>query len=238
MRLAAILFLLCAGLSGCATTPAVGIGKGQEVAFQQVALTYPRQPIGLSNAAIFDSARFGAGGGAVIGALAGLSCGPLFVLCSPIGAVIYGAGGALIGAGVGVAQTLPSETLEQLQRRVEAFSASHDVPAELMAAIAERGKGHWLAVAATPSTPVVQVRIESVSLYNDQVGRVGLGIRLFVITRPPGGDRRDETDRKFEYVGTTSEPRLWIEDPDDFVATSFRNAYVGIAHDVFAYLAK
>ena len=230
-----IALLLAAALSGCAGVPRT-IGKGEPVAFVEEPLEQQRPEIALTNAAIGQAAKTGTGGGMIVGAAAGLTCGPAFFICSPLGAVVGGLGGAILGAGVGAAQALPTEVQEQLQRRIDTFTREHKVREHLMSAIVDRGRGHWVPVSAQEAPAVVRIRIESVVLYSDQAGRVGLAMRIVVITRP--GETRSETTQAFDYVGVSSEPRLWIEDPDGFVAASFRQGYSHLGQSVFAYLAR
>jgi hypothetical protein len=220
-------------LSGCAGTPRT-FAKGESVAFVEEPVG--RQDIELTNAAVSQGARKGTGGGAIFGAALGLGCGPWFFICSPFYAATFAAGGALLGAGVGVSQALPSDVQAQLQARIQTFSRDNNVREQALNAIVERGRGHWVPTSATPSSAVVRVRIERVALYSDHAGRVGLSMSIEVATQPVGS--RSEVKQTFDYTGVSSEPRLWIEDPDSFVATSFRHGYADLAQSVFAYLAK
>lgn len=236
MRIAALLVVFVLG--GCATQPLGIIAKGDEVAVVSTPPTNERPPIGVTNAAIGQSATMGVGGGAIAGALYGLSCGPFAVLCAPVGAILGAAGGAIIGAGVGVAQGVSFDTRESLQRRMASFAASQSLDEALVQAIITRGNTHWVTAPGPDAPTVVRVRLEEITLYGDQGGRVGLFMRVVLLTRGARDAHRDEQEKSIKYVGATSDARLWIDDADGFVATSFRHACEGIAHDAFAYLAR
>jgi hypothetical protein len=222
-------------LSGCMAVPRT-IAKGESVAFVEEPLGHARTDIELTNAAIARGARAGGGSGMILGAALGLGCGPWFFICSPFYAATFAAGGALMGAGVGVAQGLPADVHAQLQARIEAFSRDNNVREQALVAIVERGRGHWVPASASESAALVRVRIERVALYSDAAGRVGLSMRIEVATHPDHS--RTEVKQTFDYTGVSSEPRLWIEDPDGFVTKSFRHGYADLAQNVFAYLAK
>jgi len=106
---AAALFV---ALTGCATAPAVKpLAEAETVT---VELSGPRASVGQvpvgSKVGLATAA--GAGGGALYGAAAGFSCGPFFVICSPIGAIAGAIGGAIVVGTEEAVTTLPDGQAE------------------------------------------------------------------------------------------------------------------------------
>jgi hypothetical protein len=191
-------------------------------------------PIETSNAAIKENAGTGLAGGAVVGALVGLGCGPLLVLCVPLGAVVYGAAGTVLGAGVGVAEDLPADTREQLERRLEEFARAHDVHGELSSAVMQRATGHWMIVPRSASSPSMAIRLEQATVRVLR-GRASLLLRARVVLERPAAGPFEKT---FQYLGPASDVSLWIEDRADFVQASFRDGYAFLAQSVIGEFAR
>ncbi len=138
IRLARNAVLACAvSLVGCASTnqlPTLGAHERVRI------VSGIDDELGLSvtkGKVVAADTKTGAKAGMVVGAVAGLSCGPLAVLCVPLGAIIYGAQGGAIGLLVGAAKSLPSEKTEQLSSRLEELRATHDFQAELLSAVTQ-----------------------------------------------------------------------------------------------------
>lgn len=84
----AVVVALVMVVGGCASTGPYAPKTNQEAAAGAVVGTL--------------GAAGGAVGGAALGAIAGMGCGfPVFIICSPVMAVVYGVGGAAKGGEVG-----------------------------------------------------------------------------------------------------------------------------------------
>ena len=89
-------------------------------------------------------AGVGAKSGALGGFAAGFICGPWFVICSPLGLIAGGAGGAVAGAAggavIGGANALPEETAEEIETALGIAIAERDLSTELATRIYERAR--------------------------------------------------------------------------------------------------
>ena len=226
--------VLCSFLSACAAPPM--IERGVPVTLVQEP---PRQgsfSVDISNEGIVQGAGGGMGLGAAGGALWGLTCGPWAPVCVLGGAIIVGLGGAVVGAGVGVATGLPAETQKHLQDRIDGFVAVHDPQQHLMNEIAQRASGHWMIVPRSPSSTAVFVRVERVTILT-MASRGRLRLQATVTTQGPGQER-DRAEKTVEYLGPPADVAVWIDNPNDFVAASFRDGYAFIAQSIVGTLSR
>lgn len=230
--------LLVAMLAGCAATRLEKIEAGQEVAIVSADRGSEGATIEISNKVIGKDAGTGAVGGMVAFAPLGLSCGPWAPLCVPFTAMVGAGVGALGGAVVGVAESLSSETKQQLRGRLDAYREANDPRQRVVEAIADQAKAHWTITPAGSAMTVV-VKLEEVSLHALREDRIALVVKAAVGIRRPGENAKTEPDTKtFDYVGPESDVRQWIEDRNDFVARSFDHAFGHIARRVVADLAR
>ena len=224
-------------LAGCASAP-TGIARGEPVAFVHEPLPYnERLEVKARDIAISQDLVGGATAGSVGGLLLGFTCGPYFPLCMGAGALVGMVGGAAIGAGIGVVESMPADSRRQLERRVSALPSGELVRERVMEAIVARGKGHWTEVRHSDAVKTVKVRVDQVTIYGARTGRVGLAMRVVLTLRPAGGSRHDEIEREILYRSPESEVRLWLEDAQ-FVESAFEEAYRSIAQSAFATLAR
>jgi hypothetical protein len=234
----AIPLLVSALLAGCATPRLEKIEAGREIAIVSANRSTENFLIDISNKVIGKDAGTGALGGMAAGAPIGLGCGGFAVLCVPITALIGAGIGALGGVAVGVVESLPAETSQQLRSRLDAYRAGNDPRQQVVQAIADKAKGQWtLAAPGSPTT--LLVKLEEVAVHSLREDRVALVVRAAVTVRRASATTTSDGDTKtFDYEGPASDVRLWIEDRNNFVAGSFNHAYGHIARSVFADLAR
>ena len=70
-------------------------------------------------------------------------CGPLAVLCVPLGAMTGAVAGSAAGAVVGVTGALSDKKAEKLRERMRRVSISHPIVADLQSNIADRARKYW-----------------------------------------------------------------------------------------------
>ena len=245
--------LLSLVLGACATQQLGTVKSGEEIAIVAYSESGPPPAIDISNKAIGRNSAVGGGGGAAIGALAGLSCGPFAIFCVPMGALAYGLVGAGGGAVVGAAQGLPAPVRDQLKAKIEDYSRLHNAPADLMTTITDKARGHWRLVSSQSGT-VVTVRLTEMAFQTVSDSRVALAISVDVSVKRPTDSPAPQmsvyvdrsrsvsptgaTEKTFNYVGPNYNVRAWIEDKDEFVANSFVHAYRQIAENMLAELVE
>ena len=222
-------------LCGCSTPRLAPIKGGEPVAF--VVTTNPQwEAGGIRNMAIREDAATGASAGAVVGTLIALGCGPFFLLCAPMGALVIGGGGAIVGAAAGSTGSLSDEQVAQLNGRLLRFRQSHNLLEELRANVVERGRKHWQVTADT-SQSVVTLELQEVSLNSTRDERVALVIRVLVTVTPGDAQTGKPTQKQFDYVGPVGNLPVWIDKRGDFVETNFKDACQHLAAQIVSELA-
>jgi len=231
VSLAVLISLLCA----CSTPRLASIKRGEPVAF--VVTASPQwEAGGIRNTAIREDAATGAHTGAMAGALVGLSCGPYFLFCMPVAALVIGGGGAIVGAAAGLAESLSAAQVAQLNERLHRFRQSHDLLAELRANLVERGRKHWQ-VSADTSPSVVSIELQEISLNSTRDERIALVMRVRVSVTPGAAPRGESTQKQFDYVGPLGNLPVWMDEYNDFVETSFKDACQHLAAQIVSELA-
>ena len=138
---------------GCATTPVTTVPSREQLGTVGiVAIGLPPKPESLGPIGPHAEAGRGARQGILVGAeagagtgfLAGLACGPWFVICSPFGFIAGAAGGAIAGAAGGAiagnANALPAETAAELEAALRTALAGRDLQSELAERVLVRAK--------------------------------------------------------------------------------------------------
>ena len=172
--------LALAVLSGCATAPQIGpIRSGESVAIVLTRGPAPEAALKIRNQALGDnvSAGAGAGTGMVAGGLWGLTCGPLAILCVPLGAMTGAVTGTAAAAVVGVTGELSSETAVQLRDRLARFQQSHDLVEELRSNVTGRARRHWTIVEASGS--VVTIELQNIALTSTRDEQTSFTLRAW-----------------------------------------------------------
>jgi hypothetical protein len=239
-RFATSTILLCAAalVAGCATTRLEKIESGETIAIVSGNRGAEGATIDISNKVIGTDAGAGFAGGLIAGAPLGLSCGPWAVLCVPFTAMVGAGIGALGGSVVGLAESLSSDTRQQLQAKLEAYRARNDPRQRIVEAIADRAKDRWT-IALAGAVRTVVVTVEEVSLHALREDRIALVVKAAVSLHGAGQAVPAYPDAKtFVYLGSSSDVRQWLEDRNDFVARSFGTAYEYIGRMVVSDLAR
>lgn len=232
-----IVVAVAALLSGCAAQ-LPSITRGEEVAIITSGTTHPS--IDLYNNAMGQSARSGATGGAVAGALYGLACGPFAPACVPMGALLFGGMGALGGVAVGATQGPEAEVRTRLLEHLTSHGRIQLAEREMVDSISATASasGHWRIVPDSAATSIV-VKLDEVALHARRGDRVALGMKAIITVRRSGPAPANPLDTKvFQYLGPESDVRVWLMDRGDFAAESIRQAVRHIAYDVVMGLSR
>jgi hypothetical protein len=232
-----VVVFTCAALGACATGLET-VQRGGEIAIVPVKGPGADPPIVVSGGQIVgEDAGAGSVGGTVVGALAGLTCGPLAVICVPGFASLGGFAGAGAGALVGGAEIMTSETFHQLEASVRPYAERHRPRDSLIAALKTRAASRFtLATDTSPSATVLAVRMSEATVYFLRDNRAMLALRASVISKAPGQEARRiaPMEQWFTYVGPVTPAWSWIDDENDFIAQSFDHAYEQLAESILA----
>lgn len=236
MKSRSLSVMLCLTLLvGCASNPQLPpIGSGSPISLSVVARSPPDGPAAVRDTTVGENVSTGAGAGAVAGALWGLSCGPLFLLCAPLGALMVSGVGMAAGAAVGVATSLPEDSATRLRDRLTRLRQAHDPVEELQVNLTDRARKHW-SLSAEASSSSLHVELQNLFLTSTREQRVGLVMQVVVTVRAADAA---PSQKRYEYVGPLSSLAIWLDDQNDFAQTSLRGASQQIALQIVADLAS
>lgn len=232
-----IWFVIAALMSACTTPRLVALRHGDPVSIIVAVSPDATDIVGIRNKTIGQDSRTGAGVGAGMGALIGLSCGPWILLCMPVAALALGGGGAIVGAGVGVAESLPKEKVAQLESRLIRLRQPPILRDALQGTVDEQAKKYWPRGSGSSPT-MIRIDLQEVFLNSMRDERIVLVVRVRVSI--DGGSLRhrgDLTQKYFEYVGQTSTLAMWLDAGNDFAEKSFGNAWQHLATEIVSELA-
>ena len=213
------------------------IRSGESVDIAVMASAPAEGGIKITNQALGSDTTTGVHSGLIAGGLWGLSCGPLAVLCVPLGAAAGALTGTVAGAAVGVTGALSEESSSRLRERVNAVRQSHDVLGELRSNITERAGKHW-ALQPGASLHVLNVEMHELALTSTRDERIGFVLRATVSLRDSSKSAAETPKQKlYEYRSPLSPLAVWMDPGSDFLNTSLRSATQQIATQIVAELA-
>lgn len=234
--LAAIALL---ALGGCTTTTRLAPLAGKAPVAFVVAQAPPAQDAAaVHDTALHDKSGSGAKIGTTTGALLGLACGPFFVICVPAGALTGAAAGGIAGVAIGVATTLPRETVSQLNDRLQRLQRSHDPVILLRTDVLDQARTHW-EIADDTSNRVVTLEVHGLFLTSTSRDRIALVMQVLVHTHDGmlGNNPKRVTQKSFEWVSKESSLETWLDENSDVPAVNLRNACQQVAAEVVSELA-
>ena len=236
MRTGFVLFL--SFVYGCASTPRLAhIAAGEQVSIEVGLSSKADGQSDLQNDAFGKDTGKGASGGAVVGGLYGLTCGPLLILCVPLGAAIGAVAGTAGGAAASIDGVLTKDQAEQLRDRLIRLNESHDKLAELKTNITDRAGKYWDLSSENPGHKVnVEVQdLIMASSHNDQVRSI-LRVQVSVSKT---GDKPTKTPKlkTYEYAGPYASLAVWLDENSDFADTSLTSAIQQISTQIVSDLA-
>jgi hypothetical protein len=225
-------------LGGCSTPPQITpIRRDESVAIVVVRSPQGNGVIEISNQALGNDTAVGAGSGAVVGGLYGLTCGPLALFCVPLGALAGAIYGTVGGAAVGVTGALSEENAALVRDRLSRVQQSHDLLNELRKNVTDSARKRWN-LSVDPSATVVTVELQDMRVTSTRGERVGLTVRVLVTVRPSGSPPQTAPKQMlYEYVGAFSSLAVWLDEGSDLLDTSLSSATQQIATQIVSELA-
>lgn len=209
---------LLALLAACATPPPPSpVHRGDAVALRVDRDPSPDAATPIQNLSLGPSASTGSGAGAVAGGLWGLSCGPLAILCVPLGVgfgAVTGLGG---GAVVGLASALPAEEATPLRERFGRVVASHDLVQELRVVLTRRASKVW-DLNATQPVYGLHVQLGSLALTSTRERDIGLVMAVSAQLRRSDDPAAPVLRTKpFRCAPPPSSLAVWLDERSDYL---------------------
>lgn len=214
------------------------IGTGEAVTVVVVRSQDSGGELDITNESLGNGVAGGGGGGAVAGGAWGLTCGPLAVLCVPLGAMIGGVTGGVAGGVVGVTGMLPDEKAKKLRDRVSGATQAHSLVAEINDGVTTRALKYWKVDGAQPSTRVT-IHVHDPRLMATRDEQIRCAIQLTVFVERPGTGSRAERSftKQYQYLGPYGALAVWLDQGSDFVDTSLTSASQQFAAQIVSDLA-
>jgi hypothetical protein len=197
-----ILLFVVLFAQGCASTREVPVpardvlGTVNIVAIGEAPAPEALGPIGWREESAGGAGRgilYGAGGGAAVGFVAGLTCGPFVVFCAPAGALVGalsgGIAGGVTGAAIASATALPTETEAQIQTALAAALVGRNLPAELAERVRVHSGGAITAAATSGETRTEGSKPDYAGFASNGVNTVlEIGVTQIALTREDEGE--------------------------------------------------
>lgn len=229
----ALVMALTSLLTGCASAPRLDpIRPGEPVALAVVMAPKTQEGVDISNQALGNNTVTGMASGMVVGGAWGLTCGPLAILCVPLGALAGGVTGTVAGAAVGVTGALSEQKATQLRDRMLQVQASHDLRSELDKLVAERARKSWSLVAG-PAPTNVTVALHELRLTSTRDEQISFVMQALVTVQRGGQPQQ----KLYSYVAPASHLSLWLDASSDFLDTGLSGATQQLAAQIVAELA-
>jgi hypothetical protein len=190
----------------------------------------------MSNGGIAEDAGTGATAGATTGAAAGLLCGPFFVFCSPLFAVVGGVGGATAGAVVGANTGLEQDEIATLTTKMNSFLNDNDPQDGFLNQVLASASRHYN-VKSSSAENELSVVIEKLLFSSTSDGRLVLKLQANAsVTYVNQSEEHKSINRDYEYEGAPEFVEAWIEGEDDFYLLKLSDAYRTVADHIIRTL--
>jgi hypothetical protein len=233
----AYLLLPFALLWACAAPQIRPIARGGAMSIRMVELPQKHGDINLHNTNLDKGASTGAGVGMAAGVAWGLACGPFAPFCLPLTIGAAGAVGTATGAAVGATIAISPEKVARLSERMTRLRQDHPVTTELERNLNERAQQYWVLNSSQPKTVLhVEVQPLRLSSTHDEQLNFALHVNVWAQQDLPANDARTRT-RPYQYVSPFASLAVWLDEGNDFLASSLTTASQQIANQVIADLA-
>ncbi len=234
-----VAMLLVIAQCACTTAPSIApVPRRESVSLIVVSGPQVNSEINIRNQAFGDNATTGASSGTVIGALYGLGCGPLAVLCVPLGAMLGGATGTVAGAAVGLTGALSEENAAKVRARLAQVLNAHDLVHELDRSVTARAALQWN-LTSVAAAYLIGVELQGLRLSSTRDERIGFTMSVLVRVRPTGVEQKAGTnEKKFEYTGPFVSLAEWIDPGSDVLEGNLSVASKQLALQIVSELTQ
>ena len=127
--------------------------------------------------------------------MSGLACGPLAVLCVPLGAATGAIAGSAAGAVVGVTGALSDDRTTRLRERLGRLQASHPLVDALQRNVSSRALKYGT-LDSTAAASVVRSKLQDLELWSTRDEQVRWAIRVLVSVSSSADGRSKSSVKK------------------------------------------
>jgi hypothetical protein len=186
----------------------------------------------MRNKAIGTDASTGAASGAMAGAAVGLSCGPLAIACSPVGALVCAITGGATGAIVGSTKGLSAEQVKSVEEKSATYIQNHNPNPELVSSVQRRIARNWILI-DSPADKEVEIEFDSLLLKTNGKSQMmpSVMVSLTAVSGKLIAKPKTRT-QKFEFLGSPTAVDAWIENKENFMQLRFHEAYNNLAENI------
>lgn len=228
--------LLAGALAGCAAPPPLAqVEQGQRIELVVLASTAAGVTT-IHNEALGQGVKGGTAAGLVAGGLWGLACGPLAVLCMPLGAVIVALPGAALGTAVGAGGALPTEKATALRERLIRVQQAVDLTQTLRSNVQQRAQQHWT-LGAEPAAWVLTLELQPLELSSTRDEQIGLMVRVTASLGRPDATAPPAL-KTFEYKASPVSLSIWLDERSDFLETILTACAQQLATQIVSEVAR
>ena len=156
----------------------------------------------------------GAGMGAGLGFMAGFACGPLVIVCGPIGAIGGAMGGTVFGMAAG---TFSAASLQLPQKKAEALDAivaktyANTVMTDVLSdRFRTNGESHWSFVDDGESVSITLV-LNGVGMKKQKKDHLTVTVASTLVVQTGSGDSISVEERQFVSSSLSHHVDYWIE---------------------------
>ncbi len=224
--------VLLAALTGCASVPtarplpdveAVSVNAYSPIG--DVLRAAEGGSVGLATAA-------GAGGGALYGAAAGFSCGPFFIICSPVGAIAGAIGGAVVVGTAEAVTTLPDGQGETLNAVTDDVLGRFDI-ADAMRTVAEdAARARGKRIARTDDGGTLSIELNTLDWVIGSGNTVRPRAVVLATMRWPDG----VVSRNYSHDGLRLPVREWVADSGAPIERGLEALFAELAEQIMTDL--
>ena len=156
----------------------------------------------------------GAGMGAGFGFMAGFACGPLVIVCGPIGAIGGAMGGTVFGMAAGTFSAaslqLPQEKAEALDAIVSKTYADTVMTDVLSDRFKTNGESHWSFVDGGEAVSITLV-LDGVGFSKERKDHLTMTLASTLVVQTGSGDSATVEKRQFVSSSPSHHVDYWIE---------------------------
>lgn len=225
-------------LCGCAASSAIRpVPNGETLSIVVVRSPQPNASAGIINQTLGDETRTGAGVGFVTGALFGVTCGPLVVVCVPLFGLTGFATGTVAGVLVGVSgSTLSEDKSELVLARLDRVQRSRNWVDDVAREVTELARLEWNLQSGAP-TRLATIELKDIRVASIRDERIGLVVRATVRVRPASTDSSAATkEGQFEHLGPFTSLVDWLDESSDVIDKNLSIASRQLALQIVAAL--
>lgn len=184
---------------------------------------------------VLGAAATGAAAGAVVGTLAGLSCGPFFYFCAPLAASAGMAIGFVAGGIFGAASAINRDEQEAFRAILEASFSSSRPQAFLEGSFRNQAARRWLLVDHMPER-IIDLRLDDFRVIQHSPDRFSLGLSGSFTVFAPAAPEQKLRRYRFEQVTPARELDYFLDETGNNFRAEFARGIDSLANQMLSAL--